>query len=224
MKSKLEQKVEPRKGRGISVDKYDRIIDVAYEMFPAKGFSATKMEDIAKQAGVSKQTIFNRFETKDKLFCEVIEGICRRHCPSEILLHDKTATPTKILSAIGNGFLAMISSPKGVAFHRLVMNESHTKPKIGKFFFDFGPLKMQQLLVDYLNRNVALGIFEIPDTEKASNQFFALLKGRFHLRVALRVKPAPAKSEIKEHIDETVSIFLKLYLHQKHSSPVSRRA
>lgn len=224
MKAKLEQKAEPRKGRGISVDKYDRIIDVAYVMFPAKGFSATKMEDIAKKAGVSKQTIFNRFETKDKLFCEVIEGICRRHCPSELLLHDRTAPPAKVLSTIGNGFLTMISSPKGVAFHRLGMNESHTKPRIGKFFFDFGPLKMQQLLVDYLNRSVAAGIFEIPDTGKAANHFFALLKGRFHLRVALKVKPAPSKKEIMEHIDETVSIFLKLYLASKHSSPASRRA
>ena len=44
------------------------IKDVAHEMFAAQGFEATTIVEIAAAAGVSVQTVFNHFASKEELF------------------------------------------------------------------------------------------------------------------------------------------------------------
>ncbi|MCX5514420.1 TetR/AcrR family transcriptional regulator [Kaistia algarum] len=62
-----------------------QILDAAFEEFVAKGFSATRLEDIADRVGVTKGTIYVYFETKEELFSEMIRHISN---PIEELLRD----------------------------------------------------------------------------------------------------------------------------------------
>lgn len=47
------------------------IIDAAEKIFAAVGFANTKMEEIAKEAGVSKGTVYFYFDTKENLYMAV---------------------------------------------------------------------------------------------------------------------------------------------------------
>jgi AcrR family transcriptional regulator len=51
------------------------ILDAAFEEFAANGFAATRLEDVAKRAGVTKGTIYFYFETKERVFEEMIRHI-----------------------------------------------------------------------------------------------------------------------------------------------------
>ena len=52
--------------------KHRLIIEKAIEVFTLKGFEAASMDEIAETAGVSKKTIYNHFQSKEKLFQEIV--------------------------------------------------------------------------------------------------------------------------------------------------------
>jgi len=53
--------------------KHERISEAAFDEFTASGFEQASMEKIAERAGVSKVTVYNHFETKDRLFIQSFE-------------------------------------------------------------------------------------------------------------------------------------------------------
>jgi AcrR family transcriptional regulator len=44
------------------------VVDAAIEVFAEKGFSAAKLDDIARRAGISKPTLYLYFDTKEEIF------------------------------------------------------------------------------------------------------------------------------------------------------------
>ena len=52
--------------------KHRIILDTAIETFTKKGFEAASMDEIAERAGVSKRTIYNHFQSKERLFQEIV--------------------------------------------------------------------------------------------------------------------------------------------------------
>lgn len=62
-----------------------QILDAAFEEFVARGFAATRVEDVAERIGVTKGTIYLYFPTKEELFSAMIDHIST---PLEQLLHD----------------------------------------------------------------------------------------------------------------------------------------
>lgn len=55
-----------------SAARRDAIVAAALDEFSARGFAATRLEDIAKRAGVAKGTIYLHFADKEKLFEEIV--------------------------------------------------------------------------------------------------------------------------------------------------------
>ncbi len=53
----------------------EKLLDAAIEIFFQKGFHATRLEDIAKQAGLSKGTLYLYFENKESIFLALIERL-----------------------------------------------------------------------------------------------------------------------------------------------------
>lgn len=53
------------------MDRKEKILDAAYENFSKNGYYAS-LNDIAKDAGIKKPTLYNYFESKDDLFFEML--------------------------------------------------------------------------------------------------------------------------------------------------------
>src|ERR1700682_2690841 len=54
-----------------AAERRQAIIDAALDEFVARGFAATRLDDVAKSAGVAKGTIYLHFKDKEALFQEV---------------------------------------------------------------------------------------------------------------------------------------------------------
>ncbi len=191
--------------------KRDSIIRAATRLFLKHGFADTTMDAIAKEAKVTKQTIYSHFINKDALFCDMVLMQCQKHRPSDAMLHDERLSLEDVLFRFGMGFLDMISSKEGLATHRLVLSEAERRPKLAEIFYETGPLKMNELLEEYLQRQTTRGTLQVRNPASAASYFFAMLKGRYHLRMALKIKPIPTREEIAAHVKETVEVFLRLY-------------
>jgi AcrR family transcriptional regulator len=73
------QSSKPRARR--KAERPAEILDAAFEEFVKSGYAATRLEDVAKRAGVTKGTIYFYFETKERVFDEMIRHVSRSIFP-----------------------------------------------------------------------------------------------------------------------------------------------
>jgi len=200
-----------RASRKVDMRKGEAILKAATALFLKVGYEKTSMDAIALKAGVTKQTVYSHYHSKDQLFTRMIGDLCTRHVHAEPAAADEKKPFEEQLYAIGMGLLTLITSPEGMAMTRLVVAEAARYPKIARLYYENGTLRIMQLLADFLDGQMARGRITISDTESAASYFFAMLKGQYFLRMTLRVPPIPSQKEREAHVRETVRVFLHLY-------------
>jgi len=117
----------------------------------------------------------------------------------------------KLLYEIGMALLSTLTSKEGLAATRLVIAELHDHPELAKLYYKDGTQCMVDLLAQFLEQQHKRGKLIIKDPESASACFFALLKGKYYIRMLLDVPPAPSPQEKTQHVKETVQNYLTLY-------------
>src|ERR1700737_539549 len=72
-KPALPERLNPPSNRAArAAERRQAIIDAALDEFVARGFAATRLDDVAKPAGVPKGTIYLHFTDKEALFQELV--------------------------------------------------------------------------------------------------------------------------------------------------------
>lgn len=192
--------------------KHEAILKAAAKLFLKNGYTSTSMDAIAATARVTKQTVYSHYKSKDALFTHMVADLCERHTPQEALLPDAGGRPAgDLLYAVGLSFMNMMTSPAGLAATRLVISEANTHPKLAMRYYEGNTQRMTEMLSTLLDRLNQRGDFSIADTRSAASHFFALLKGRYYLRMLLNIKPVPEPREKTAHVKEVAAIFMKLY-------------
>ena len=72
-----ETDAPPRRRERRKAERPGEILDAAFEEFVRHGYAATRLEDVAKLAGVTKGTIYFYFDTKERVFDEMIRHVSR---------------------------------------------------------------------------------------------------------------------------------------------------
>jgi TetR/AcrR family transcriptional repressor of mexJK operon len=186
------------------------IVEAAEKLFLDKGFGSTSMDDIAKEAGVSKRTVYAHFTSKELLFSSVMEMVCAKvtGSPPEAISEMHYHSPEQALTQIGEFFLNLILNPNAVALFRNVIAEAPAFPSLGETFYandsKWLVQQMALLLAEYDRR----GELSVPDPHRASEVYFGALKGGPIFRVLVLNKYPDDPSEVQHHIATTVSIML----------------
>lgn len=68
----------PRRGRPVSQEKRAAILEAAIAEFSEQGFEHASMDAIAMRSGVSKRTLYNRFDSKEGLFAALVQEVAER--------------------------------------------------------------------------------------------------------------------------------------------------
>ena len=168
------------------------------------------MDAVADAARVTKQTVYAHYKSKDELFTRMISDLCHKHTPSKTGLVEGQKIEA-VLYQIGVGFLNMLTSPDGVAALRLVVSEAKRHPRMAQLFYESGTQRMVTFLADILKQYNKRGVLSVVNPESASSYFFAMLKGNYHIRMILCLKPVPTVKEKEAHVQETVRMFMALY-------------
>src|SRR3954462_1689612 len=106
--------------------KHAAIVRAATELFLRQGYQATRTEQIAAAAAVSKQTVYNQFRDKETLFRDIVLGVTATAETFAFELTDTLATlhdpadlePT--LRSLARRYLAAVTNPQVLALRRLV--------------------------------------------------------------------------------------------------------
>src|SRR5262245_15724640 len=144
-------------GRPQEIAKRRQIIDGARTVFLAQGFDAASMGEIARQAGVSKGTLYIYFQSKEELFAVVAQESCTMQAECLLALDPDDHDVEAALTRLGQAYARFQSQPGLMSPIRTVISISERMPQIGKMFYETGPAVGVATLRRYLVGPVAVG-------------------------------------------------------------------
>lgn len=155
------------------INKKDQIIEAAKIIFLDNGFKQTSMDQIADRAKVARRTIYNQFQSKEKLFEEVINLIWKNISPYQVEINDQD--PYQTLLNIGQAIAKYWNSEEIRDYLRLVIAEGGQFPILPKLFYSKGKSPMIINVHNYLNELNDKKILKIDNVELAAKQFFGMI-------------------------------------------------
>jgi AcrR family transcriptional regulator len=151
------------------------ILAAALSCFAERGFAATRLEDVAAAAGVTKGTLYLYFRGKEELFKAVVRQQLVPNLERAEAMVAQSAAPSLVLV---EQLVAMLSrvvvSPLG-AIPKLVLTEAGNFPELARFYHEEVVDRGKALLRRVLERGIASGEFRPVDTESAVVCIFAPL-------------------------------------------------
>jgi TetR/AcrR family transcriptional regulator len=153
--AKRERRKEARPGE---------LLAAALELFVEKGFAATRVEEVAQRAGVSKGTLFLYFATKEELFKAVVrENLSGRFGAWTVELASFEGSSAELLRYCMTSWWERIGSTAASGIPKLVMSEAKNFPELASFFKTEVIDPGEELLRRIIKRGVDSGEFRPVD-------------------------------------------------------------
>jgi AcrR family transcriptional regulator len=185
-----------------------RILEVATELFLAKGYGSTTIEAVAARAGISKRTLYHRFDDKSVLFAAVVHEIIEQIRPPAGVPLIEGATLREVLGRLAGMILRAALSPPAIALHRLVMAESARFPELVRAVHgDGGAREATTLIGGLLAREPRDSTLSVEKRAFAAEQFIFMVVTLPQRRAMGYGTPMTA-AELDVWADKTVDLFL----------------
>lgn len=193
----------------IDLAKNEAILDAAVEVFAERGFAAP-MEEIARRAGVSKQTIYNHYGSK----AELAAALSRRRVDeiaAPLETPEAAEHPEHALAAFARVLLEAIAHPRGVILMRLAIQGAVEMPDLARAMYEGGARASRARLASFLEAEAAAGRLAIDDPAEAAEFFGGMVIGSFQTAGLLGV-PRLLSPEQIDHIARAAAYrFMRAY-------------
>lgn len=191
--------------------KYDQVIAGARDVFLAQGFEGASVDLIAKEANVSKATLYSYFPDKRILFIEVAKQECASQAERALQV-DATDVPVReMLTTTAHKMMELLTSNFAQRIFRICVAESDRFPELGREFYLSGPKLLEDRLSAYFEHACARGELKIDDIELAAMQFQELVKSEIFVKMVFNIIEKPTKAQVDRIIDGAVEMFLARY-------------
>lgn len=148
----------------------------ALDLFVEKGFAATRLDDVAAHAGVSKGTLYLYFDSKEALFKAVIEeGIVPALAAAEQQLANYQGPADELLRILLLGWWQQIGSTRMGGVVKLIISESRNFPEVAQYYHDHVIARGRSLLRTALQRGIENGEFRPMNVESCIDVIIAPL-------------------------------------------------
>src|SRR6185503_18817226 len=118
-----------------SAERRDAILAAALDEFSARGFAATKLDDVARRAGVAKGTIYLHFADKETLFEEIIRHELSPVVGALVNVSHADIPIRQVTGQLIEVFVREIFETRRKDVIRLVLTEGPRFPKLAEFYY-----------------------------------------------------------------------------------------
>jgi TetR/AcrR family transcriptional regulator, mexJK operon transcriptional repressor len=195
-----------RRGR-----KFDQVLDGARRIFLRDGFERAAVDDIAREAGVSKATIYAYFPDKQLMFLEVARAECLRQTQAAEAAIDPSLPVRAALTIVAERIAAFQMSDYGQRMFRIVVGEGERFPGLAQQFHETGPGLIHDRLVHHLRHYVTEGRLTIDDLDLAADQFVQLCKAGVQERLLFGMAETLTPDVVDRSVRGAVEMFLARY-------------
>lgn len=136
------------------------LISAALDSFVDKGYAATRLEDVAQRAGVSKGTLYLYFDGKEALFKAVVrEGLLPRLAEGEALAATHEGDSAALLREMMTRWWTLFGTQRIGGIPKLIFAEARNFPEIAAFYHQEVILRGSALIRRVIERGIARGEF-----------------------------------------------------------------
>ena len=136
------------------------ILKAALEEFSINGFAATRLDDVAKRAGICKGTIYLYFKSKEELFVEVVRDRILPHFERlEELNEQHKGSAKEILREQLKTIYKELLSTDAMFIPKLIISEGSRFPELTKFYYEEIITRIHKVIKSVIERGVAEGDF-----------------------------------------------------------------
>lgn len=201
----------PTRGRPRCNAKNSAILEAAVALFLEQGFDGTSMDAVAKGAGVSKQTVYSHFASKEQLFGAAIEIKISEYFPETALEKVDTHTLEADLFVVARNYADLLLGEEGMSIYRVLVMAAPKGRTLANIFWEAGPTIMLQRIVAFLQVWIDKGELTIEDPMEAAMMFVNLLKGNLHFLRSIGLIEEISDEMKDEHAKKATEAFLTLY-------------
>jgi AcrR family transcriptional regulator len=138
----------------------------ALELFVERGYAATRLEDVARRAGVSKGTLYLYFDSKEALFKAVVrEGLVAALERGERMLAEHRGSAAVLLRDLMQGWWEVIGNTPFGGLPKLMASECRNFPELGKFYHEEVISRGYRLIQQVVERGIRKGEFRRLDPD-----------------------------------------------------------
>ncbi|MDR2061877.1 MAG: TetR/AcrR family transcriptional regulator [Acinetobacter sp.] len=198
-------------GRPKDLEKRAKILQAAKSIFLKMGYHATNMNQIAKEAGVTKLTVYNHFQDKNNLFMCAIEESCEESIRAKQFQLTADSDFKQALVLMCQRALSIIYLPEALKLDCLLFELAAEQSPLTRQFFDASHTRMCHVWCDFFEQAISFKFIQADEPIKQTELIISLMLGIRHQQVLLGLAPVPTADEIDQMIEHAIEIFLLKY-------------
>lgn len=181
------------------------LLEAALHLFVERGFAATRLEDVASRAGVSKGTLYLYYANKEALFKAVVqEGIIPVIAENEAIAAKHSGSSFDLLELLLQNWWSKIGQTAFAGIPKLIVAEARNFPELAGFYYENVISRGRALVASALKRGMESGEFRSMDIETTVDVVMApilmLLIWRFSMSCCQGVESDP-QTYLRIHMD-----------------------
>ena len=186
----------------------EEIISAALEVFADRGFAATKLEDVARRAGVTKGTIYLYFDNKEALFKALVRGtIVPVIAKGEAIAQSFTGSARDLFERLVREYWRLVGETSLAGIPRLMIAEAGNFPELARFYYEEVVTRGHRLMAGVIERGMKAGEFRPVNVAVATKLAMAPL---MHAVIATKAFSAcmPEGFDVAKYLDTHIDLYL----------------
>ena len=185
------------------------IIDAALDLFVANGFIATRLDQVARKAGVSKGTVYLYFESKEALFREVVKQIIIPEVEkAEQKAAEFSGSQSELLKILILNWWEAVGKSRLAGIPKLMVSEASNFPELAEFYLENVVSRARNLVAGCIRKGIAECEFRECEPVATTRLLLAPLVFAVIWDKSLRAYDKE-QYDVEEYIRLHVDIFLK---------------
>ena len=183
------------------------IVQAALDLFVEKGYAATRAEEVALRAGVSKGTVYLYFANKQELFEAVVcESLLPILAEANDLLDHFIGNSFDLLEQLLWRWWERVGPTKLSGIMKLVMAEAGNFPEIARFYHNIFIKPAEQLMIRLLQRGIMRGEFRKIDPQQMDHVMTAPMVMLFVWQNSFGRCSGVKNIDPKKHVSTTIDL------------------
>src|SRR5207247_653233 len=186
----------------------EETLSAALEAFADRGFAATKLEDVARRAGVTKGTIYLYFDSKEALFKALIrETIVPVIAQGEALAQTFVGSARDLFERLVRVYWRLVGETSLVNIPKLMMAEARNFPELARFYYEEVVVRGHRLMAGVIERGIKAGEFRPVNVMVAAKLAMSPL---MHAVIARKAFAAcmPEGFDVASYLDTHIDLYL----------------
>jgi AcrR family transcriptional regulator len=186
------------------------IVTAALELFVERGFTATKLADVARRAGVTKGTVYLYFDSKEALLKTIVrETIVPALASGEQLVAEHRGSSADLVASLIRNWWACIGETRLSGIPKLMMAEAGNFPALARFFYDEVISRGHRLFATAIERGIKAGEFRSMDVKLAVRLAIAPVIHAANWQHSFALCAPEGSFDVQQFLDHHIDIFLR---------------